>query len=91
MFKPEEMVKIEVLTLNRYKDSLLTYLHKQGVLEIREIDVSLAQKDAPNEFYRKATSYSIGILVEERFHYAAPYLSELCLEAVSPSSPYTPY
>jgi len=61
MFKPEEMVKIEVLTLNRYKDSLLTYLHEQGVLEIREIDVSLAQKDAPNEFYRKATSYSIGL------------------------------
>ncbi len=61
MFKPEEMVKIEVLTLNRYKDSLLTYLHEQGVLEIREIDVSLAQKDATNEFYRKATSYSIGL------------------------------
>jgi len=61
MFKPEEMVKIEVLTLNRYKDSILTYLHEQGVLEIREIDVSLAQKDAPNEFYRKAASYSIGL------------------------------
>ncbi|KPU64041.1 ATP synthase subunit I [Thermococcus sp. EP1] len=61
MFKPEEMVKIEVLSLNRYKDSLLTYLHEEGVLEIREIEVSLAQRDAPNEFYRKAASYSIGL------------------------------
>ncbi|ALV63619.1 V-type ATP synthase subunit I [Thermococcus sp. 2319x1] len=61
MFKPEEMVKIEVLSLNRYKDSILTYLHEQGVLEIREIDVNLAQKDAPNEFYRKAASYSISL------------------------------
>lgn len=61
MFKPEEMVKIEVLSLNRYKDSLLTYLHEEGVLELREIEVSLAQRDAPNEFYRKAASYSIGL------------------------------
>jgi len=61
MFKPEEMAKIEVLSLNRYKDSILTYLHEQGVLEIREIDVDLAQKDAPNEFYRKAASYSISL------------------------------
>lgn len=61
MFKPEEMAKIEVLSLNRYKDSILTYLHEQGVLEIREVDVSIAQKDAPNEFYRKAASYSISL------------------------------
>ncbi|MCO6040493.1 V-type ATP synthase subunit I [Thermococcus alcaliphilus] len=61
MFKPEEMAKIEVLSLNRYKDYILTYLHEQGVLEIREIDVDLAQKDAPNEFYRKAASYSISL------------------------------
>lgn len=61
MFKPEEMVKIEVLSLNRYKDSILTYLHEQGVLEIREIDVDVAQKDAPNEFYRKAASYTISL------------------------------
>jgi len=61
MFKPEEMTKIEVLSLNRYKDSILTYLHEEGVLEIREIDVDLAQKDAPNEFYRKAASYSISL------------------------------
>ena len=61
MFKPEEMAKIEVLSLNRYKDSILTYLHEEGVLEIREIDVEFAQKDAPNEFYRKAASYSISL------------------------------
>ncbi|USS41245.1 V-type ATP synthase subunit I [Thermococcus aggregans] len=61
MFKPEEIVKIDVLSLNRYKDSILTYLHEEGVLEIREIDVEFAQKDAPNEFYRKAASYSISL------------------------------
>ena len=61
MFKPEEMAKIEVLSLNRYKDSILTYLHEEGVLEIREIDGEFAQKDAPNEFYRKAASYSISL------------------------------
>lgn len=61
MFKPEEMVKIELISLNRYKDRLLTYLHEEGVVEIRELDVEIAQKDVPNEFYRKATSYSIGI------------------------------
>ncbi|NJE30221.1 V-type ATP synthase subunit I [Thermococcus sp. 18S1] len=61
MFKPEEMVKIEVITLNRYKDSLLTYLHENGVIEIRELDVKVAQKDSPNEYHRKAASYSITI------------------------------
>ncbi|AHF81078.1 V-type ATP synthase subunit I [Thermococcus paralvinellae] len=61
MFKPEEMVKIELISINRYKDRLLTYLHEEGVVEIRELDVRIAQKDVPNEFYRKATSYSIGI------------------------------
>lgn len=61
MFRPEEMVKIEVMALNRYKDSLLTYLHEQGVVEIREIDIKIAQKDSPNEFHRKAASYSITI------------------------------
>ncbi|QDA30522.1 V-type ATP synthase subunit I [Thermococcus indicus] len=61
MFKPEEMVKIEVITLNRYKDSLLTYLHENGVIEIRELSVDVAQKDSPNEYHRKAASYSITI------------------------------
>lgn len=61
MFKPDEMVKIELISINRYKDRLLTYLHEEGVVEIRELDVKIAQKDVPNEFYRKATSYSIGI------------------------------
>jgi len=61
MFRPEEMVKIEVITLNRYKDSLLTYLHEHGVVEIRELDVKIAQKDSPNEYHRKAASYSITI------------------------------
>ncbi len=61
MFRPEEMVKIEVITLNRYKDSLLTYLHENGVVEIRELDVKSAQKDSPNEYHRKAASYSITI------------------------------
>ncbi len=61
MFKPEEMVRIEVITLNRYKDSLLTYLHENGVVEIRELDVKIAQKDSPNEYHRKAASYSITI------------------------------
>ncbi|NJE03944.1 V-type ATP synthase subunit I [Thermococcus sp. MV11] len=61
MFRPEEMVKIEVITLNRYKDKLLTYLHENGVVEIRELDVRVAQKDSPNEYHRKAASYSITI------------------------------
>ncbi|NJE05597.1 V-type ATP synthase subunit I [Thermococcus sp. M36] len=61
MFRPEEMVKVEVITLNRYKDSLLTYLHEHGAVEIREIDVDVAQKDSPNEYHRKAASYSITI------------------------------
>ncbi|NJE46020.1 V-type ATP synthase subunit I [Thermococcus sp. GR7] len=61
MFRPEEMVKIEVITLNRYKDALLTYLHEQGVVEIRELEVKVAQKDSPNEYHRKAASYSITI------------------------------
>ncbi|ASJ06292.1 V-type ATP synthase subunit I [Thermococcus pacificus] len=61
MFRPEEMVKIEVITLNRYKDSLLTYLHENGAVEIRELDVKTAQKDSPNEYHRKAASYSITI------------------------------
>lgn len=61
MFKPHEMVKLEVISLNRYKDKLLTYLHEEGVVEIREVSVEIAQKDTPNEFYRKAASYSIGL------------------------------
>ncbi len=61
MFKPEEMLKLEVITLNRYKDTLLTYLHEQGVVEIREVNVDIAQRDSPNEFHRKAASYSITI------------------------------
>ncbi|MCD6560074.1 MAG: V-type ATP synthase subunit I [Palaeococcus sp.] len=61
MFKPHEMVKLEVISLNRYKDKLLTYLHEEGVVEIREVSVEIAQKDTPNEFYRKATSHSIGL------------------------------
>ncbi len=61
MFKPEEMAKIDIISLGRYKDRLLTYLHEKGVVEVREVDVKLAQKDAPNEFYRKAASYSISI------------------------------
>ncbi|ASJ08273.1 V-type ATP synthase subunit I [Thermococcus siculi] len=61
MFRPEEMVKIEIITLNRYKDTLLTYLHENGVVEIRELDVKAAQKDSPNEYHRKAASYSITI------------------------------
>ncbi|WP_297498156.1 V-type ATP synthase subunit I, partial [Thermococcus sp.] len=61
MFRPEEMVKLEVITLNRYKDELLTYLHEAGVVEIREAEVKIAQRDAPNEYYRKAASYSITI------------------------------
>jgi V/A-type H+-transporting ATPase subunit I len=61
MFRPEEMLKIEVITLNRYKDTLLTYLHEEGVVEIREVDVDIAQNDSPNEFHRKAASYSITI------------------------------
>jgi len=61
MFRPEEMVKIEVVTLSRFKDALLTYLHEAGVVEIRELDVKLAQRDSPNEYHRKAASYSITI------------------------------
>ena len=61
MFRPEEMVKIEVITLNRYKDALLTYLHEKGAVEIRELDVKVAQRDSPNEYHRKAASYSITI------------------------------
>ncbi len=61
MFKPEEMAKIELISLGRYKDNLLTYLHEKGAIEIREVDVKFTQKDVPNEFYRKATSYSISI------------------------------
>ncbi|GAB6100904.1 V-type ATP synthase subunit I [Thermococcus atlanticus] len=61
MFKPEEMAKIEVISLGRYKDRVLTYLHEEGAVEVREVEVKLAQKDVPNEFYRKAASYSIGI------------------------------
>ena len=55
------MVKIEVITLNRYKDALLTYLHEKGAVEIRELDVKVAQRDSPNEYHRKAASYSITI------------------------------
>ena len=53
------MVKIEVITLNRYKDALLTYLHEAGAVEVREVEVKFTQKDSPNEYYRKAASYSI--------------------------------
>ena len=61
MFRPEEMVKIEVITLNRYKDGLLTYLHENGAVEVRELNVKVAQRDSPNEYHRKAASYSITI------------------------------
>ncbi|WP_457741324.1 V-type ATP synthase subunit I [Thermococcus sp.] len=61
MFRPEEMVKLDVITLNRYKDDLLTYLHEVGAVEIRELSVKIAQKDTPNEYHRKAASYSITI------------------------------
>ncbi len=55
------MVKIEVITLSRFKDPLLTYLHEAGAVEIRELEVGLAQRDSPNEYHRKAASYSITI------------------------------
>lgn len=55
------MLKVELITLERYRDKLLTYLHEAGVVEIREVDVKIAQRDAPNEFYRKAASYAITI------------------------------
>ncbi len=55
------MVKLEVITLNRYKDTLLTYLHEAGAVEVREVKVELAQKDTPNEYHRKAASYSISM------------------------------
>ncbi|ASJ10230.1 V-type ATP synthase subunit I [Thermococcus sp. P6] len=61
MFRPEEMVRIETITLSRYRDDLLTYLHESGAVEVRELDVSMAQKDSPNEYHRKAASYSITI------------------------------
>jgi V/A-type H+-transporting ATPase subunit I len=61
MFRPEEMVKLDLITLNRYKDDLLTYLHESGMVEIREVEVRIAEKDAPNEYHRKAASYSITI------------------------------
>ncbi|ASJ01900.1 V-type ATP synthase subunit I [Thermococcus profundus] len=61
MFKPAPMLKVELITLERYRDRLLTYLHEAGVLEIREVNVGIAQRDAPNEFYRKAASYAITI------------------------------
>ena len=61
MFRPEEMVKLDVITLNRHKDELLTYLHEAGLVEIRELDVKVAQKDTPNEYHRKAASYAITI------------------------------
>jgi len=61
MFKPTPMLKVEVVSLERYRDRLLTYLHEAGVVEIRETDVKDVQRDAPNEFYRKAASYSITI------------------------------
>ena len=61
MFRPAEMLKVDLITLERYKDKLLTYLHEAGVVEIREVDVKIAQRDAPNEFYRKAASYAITI------------------------------
>lgn len=61
MFRPAPMLKVELITLERYRDRLLTYLHEAGVIEIREVDVGIAQRDAPNEFYRKAASYAITI------------------------------
>ncbi|ASJ01606.1 V-type ATP synthase subunit I [Thermococcus gorgonarius] len=59
MFRPAPMLKVEVISLERYRDRLLTYLHEAGVVEIREADIPIAQRDAPNEFYRRAASYSI--------------------------------
>ncbi|WP_010479433.1 V-type ATP synthase subunit I [Thermococcus zilligii] len=61
MFRPASMLKVELITLERYRDRLLTYLHEAGVLEISEIDVGIVQRDAPNEFYRQAASYAITI------------------------------
>ncbi len=59
MFRPTPMLKLEMITLERYRDSVLTYLHEMGAVEVREVEVKEAQRDAPNEFYRKAASYSI--------------------------------
>ncbi|MDK2869937.1 MAG: V/A-type H+/Na+-transporting ATPase subunit [Pyrococcus sp.] len=59
MFKPEEMVKIELISLARYRDIIMTYLHERGVVQLEEVPIEDIQHDAPNEYYRKATSYSI--------------------------------
>ncbi len=67
MFKPVEMYKINVVTLRRYRDVLLTYLHEKGVLELKELDTNVDAiseflgRESPGEAYRKASSYSISI------------------------------
>ncbi|MFA4641126.1 V-type ATP synthase subunit I [Pyrococcus kukulkanii] len=74
MFRPEEMVKLEVVTLTRFRDTLLTFLHEKGTVHIEEIPIEDIQKETPNEFYRKATSYSITIsrLVDTLRSYLPP-------------------
>ncbi|ASJ15933.1 V-type ATP synthase subunit I [Thermococcus chitonophagus] len=74
MFKPEEMVKLEVITLKRFRDVILTFLHEKGVVHIEEIPIEYVQRETPNEFYRKATSYSITIsrLVDTLKSYLPP-------------------
>ncbi len=63
MFKPVEMVKLNLITLEKYRDTLLTYLHERGVMEIREanVDFNSLSKEGLDEVYRKASSYSISI------------------------------
>ncbi|AFK21930.1 V-type ATP synthase subunit I [Pyrococcus sp. ST04] len=74
MFKPEQMVKLEIITLTRYRDPLLTYLHEKGVVHLEEVPIENIQRETPNEFYRKATSYSITIsrLVDTLKSYLPP-------------------
>ena len=63
MFKPVEMVKIDLLTLERYRDNLLTYLHEKGVVELREVSsgVDALEREVLDDVYRKASSYSISM------------------------------
>ncbi|AEC51747.1 V-type ATP synthase subunit I [Pyrococcus sp. NA2] len=77
MFKPEEVVKLEVITLTRFRDKLLTLLHEMGVAQLEEVPIEEIQKDTPNEFYRKATSYSITLsrLVDTVKQYLPPKTS----------------
>ncbi|CAB50671.1 V-type ATP synthase subunit I [Pyrococcus abyssi] len=74
MFKPEEIVKVEIITLARFRDTLLTYLHEMGVAQLDEVPIEGIQRDTPNEFYRKATSYSITLsrLIDTVKHYLPP-------------------